>query len=147
MFDSQPPEPASEVPFRPFTLDEVSRITGAYTGALEAWLKTILGLKLGDDRSTRGLDWMQTFAVFVGKKWLDAGSDRGRAARVVAFVSGLNERGMLAEFGRGNSFPCVTEGEPRMLVRPPKSKLGEELNLRALYREFRHNVRRIFPKG
>lgn len=147
MFDSQPADPVQELPFRPFTMDEVSLITGAYTSALEGWLKTILGIKLGDDRATRGLDWMQTFAVFVGKKWLDAGSDRGRAARAVAFTAGLNERGMAAEFAKGNTFPCVDEGEPKLLVRAPASKLGQDLNLRSLYREFRHNVRRVFPKG
>lgn len=145
-FEQQYEVPEEELPFRPYTMDEVSKITGIYTSALEAWLKTTLELFLGDDRETRGLDHMQCFAVYCGRRFLDEGAGPALATKIVRFVAGLTERGMMVEFKKGNTFPCVADGYPKMLTNPKPSKLVNTLNLRTLYKEFRHHLKRVFPK-
>lgn len=148
--EARPPADPNAPPFRPFSPDEVSAVCpGLPTNVLEVWLGE-LELRLGDDRRTRGLDYQQAFAVFCAWAWVREGAGADRAARVLRFVAAFDERAMRREWAKGNTFPQVADGAPRMLVRPPTegrlAKVGRELNLRRLHQEFRHNLRRAFKE-
>lgn len=143
--DGLSPQPAPT--FKPFTIDEVVAVTKVPSNVLEHWLKIdLLMVHTGEDGKSQGLEYMQAFAVFAGYRWLEGGAGMDRANGVVQFVSSLTEEGMRVEFRKGNTFPCIVPGEPRMLVKAPDKKLGRDLNLRKLYGEFRFNLKTAFPE-
>lgn len=146
----QPLAPPADGPgFRPFTPDEVVAVTRVPVGVLEGWLPD-LPVRTGDDKRTQGLDYVQLFAVYCAWRWLEEGAGADRAGRVLRFVAGFDKEAMFREWAKGNTFPQLAGGAPRMLVRPPATgraaKLGRALNLRRLHREFRHHLRRVFKK-
>lgn len=134
-------------PFKPFSLDEVKAVTGVAPGVLDAWVRAVLKIQLGC--ATFGLDYMQTFGVYAGWRYLEEGAPRGRPEAVVHFVASLPHPTLLDELARGNSFPCLKGVDPSVpasvLVRAPSGPLGRRLNLKTLYDEFRTRLTRVFP--
>ncbi len=135
------------LPFRPFTVEEVRDITGLFANVLDRWWGKILPLKLGEDGVTRGLDWMGTFAAFVGRRFLDEGGDHQRAMRVARYVAGMTLPHVEECIKNGVSFPGVPPRGYASMIPPPKSRLGRALNLSQLLGEFRGNLARVFPNG
>ena len=133
-----------ELPFKPFTLSEAKDIAGCDTKWLDYWVKHQLEWFRGED-GTQGLSYMAVVAVFVGSKWLEAGAPRSAANSVVAWLSrqAKSDMDMAVEDGFDFAIPPVM-GRPGF-VRPPRSKLGRELNLRKLLPEFLERMRRVFP--
>jgi hypothetical protein len=142
------------LPYKPFTLAEVAQITGA--SQVDTWAD-LLGPSIGDDLTTIGLSYMQTFGIFVGTRWLEEGAPAPRATSVAKYVAGLDFTAMEQELARGHTFPCPKSMMDRplldrmrpwtagILVKPPNSRLGKTLNLSALHREFRQRLATVFP--
>lgn len=140
-------------PFRPFTPDEVQRITGTSARFIDQLLQYTLQLVTGDDMQTLGLNYMQTFAVFVADRWLAEGAPEEWARETCKAVAMLGVEEMLAEFRAWRTFPALASrafNDPRrrgiIMVRDPEGRLGRELNLRRLYEEFLERLGRVFPK-
>jgi hypothetical protein len=108
------------LPFKPFTLEEVAQITGCKPQVIDCWVGVQLPLQRGDNPNDWGLSYMQTFAVFVGWKWLQEGADAQRANCVVAFVGNISREFMLQEFGKGNSFPGMVQVPNKVIGGPPE---------------------------
>src|SRR5438552_15002024 len=99
-----------ELPFKPFTLDEVCRIANVKGPVLDRLMNTSatgrgLNLVRGDDGWSTGLDYMQTFAVFVANKWLEEGSGWERADDVVEYLSTMKVEFLDKELSEGRTFP------------------------------------------
>lgn len=130
--------PAEQAPYRPYSLAEVAALSGASPALMSRWAERLIQPEPGFDGS-RGLCYMPAFAVFVGCRFLEGGSDLPRADRVVRFIAAMTADGLLAELRNGRSFPSVVASGsvPALLIKPPKSKLGRELNLETLHAQFR----------
>lgn len=137
------------LPFKPFTLDEVRAVTGIASRTLDAWVKTVLPLKIGDDRVTHGLNDGQMFAAFVGWRWLEEGADPFRATSVVQYLASVALITLGQEIERGRNFPATKEmgAEFNVLVPAPDTTLGRRLRLDKLYAEFLDRLHKVFPKG
>lgn len=136
-------------PFRPFTLEEVQRISGASPAVLDAWVQKVLPVRRGEMSQSHvfGLDWMQTFGAFVGKRWLDEGAGLARATKAMAVCAGTQYEGLIAELRKGNSWPAAASGGPNLFIVPPGNKAGATLNLKVLLAEFRARLAKVFPNG
>ncbi len=118
------------LPFKPFTFDEVQAVVRAETKVIDSLTLNVLKPKLGDDKMTIGLDWMQLFAVFVGARYLHEGAPLSRAQAVVTYLGGCLLLNLEAEIAAGRSFPAA---------------LGRRLDLKVLLPEFRAALERVFP--
>jgi hypothetical protein len=138
------------LPFKPFTLDEVTAITGVNAAVLDHWTLTAITPRLGEDKVTVGLDYPQTFAVFVGNKWLHEGAPPAKATEVVKAMAACRPEYLEEELKAGRSFPALasTTGLAKnMFIEPPKTSLGKRLCLKAMLAEFKANVAKVFPQG
>ena len=137
----------SELPFRPYTAAEVRAITGVQPAVLDAWMTRVLPLRRADPGAgdVVGLDDMQTFGVYVGRRWLEENAGMARATKAMAVCAGLTLEGLTGELARGNSWPAAASGGPNVLTPPPKSPAGRRLNLAALLAEYRAAVKRVYP--
>lgn len=148
-----PLQQALELPYKPFSADEVFAVTGCDRLHLDKWIVDRLPLSVGC--GVTGLNLMQMFAVFVGAKWIHEGSEEDRAAAVVEYVGTLSEQAMKLSFEAGRSFPVPRQQLgpiPRrlalksgMLVEPPDSNLGRRLDMRPMWDEFLMRLERVFP--
>lgn len=146
-----------ELPFRPFTLDEVQAITGCPAAVLDQWagLDGDKPLPLQYGCGASGLNWMQTFAAFVGLKYLHEGATTRRAYALVLYVGGMAQGQMEHDITQGLSFPVPAylfppgERPPGggVMVEPPHFPLGQRLNLKVLYEEFKERVAKVFPES
>lgn len=144
---------ALELPYKPFSADDVFAVTGVTKFHLDKWIIERLPLTTGC--GVTGLDLMQTFAVFVGAKWIHEGADEDRAASVVEYVGTLSEQAMRLSFEQGRSFPVPRQQlgpVPRraalkkgMLIACPDSGLGKRLDMRPMWDEFLSRLERAFP--
>ncbi len=127
------------LPFKPFTFDEVQAVVRAETKVIDSLTLNVLKPKLGDDKMTIGLDWMQLFAVFVGARYLHEGAPLSRAQAVVTYLGGCLLLNLEAEIAAGRSFPAPrgTTGVQGCMVEPPPGALGRRLDLKVLLPEFR----------
>src|SRR5438876_7955320 len=105
-----PIEKKLELPFKPFTLDEVAQITKAISTNIDTWSRFI-GMRHG--LGVTGLEWCQVFAIFVGQKYLDEGASLDRATAVVRFLAEVKPPVLEAQLSKGNTFPV-----PRCLADP-----------------------------
>lgn len=144
---------ALTLPYKPFTADEVFSITGVDQPHLDKWIIARLPLSVGC--GVTGLSMMQTFAVFVGSKWIGEGADEDRAAAVVEYVGTLSEQAMRLSFETRRSYPVPRQQlgpVPRrvamkhgMLIACPDTNLGRRLCMRPMWDEFLSRLERAFP--
>lgn len=134
-----------QLPFKPFTREEVENVTQAPASLIETLWGRVIPERIGDVGFMPGLDWMGCFAVFVASKWLHEGSGVGRAIGAAIFVSNLGHDEMVAAIGKGDDFPTPTS-QGGILVPHPNSTLGNRLNLNILNREFRDRLDQVFSK-
>lgn len=150
--------PALDLPFKPFTLDEAHRISGAPSKAIDKWtgmekdfIRPALPLKQG--LGIMGLEWMQVFACLVGRHYLHEGCPPARTDETVRFIGSLTTKQLAEAFRDGRSFPAVRSMLPAsfrglgMLVECPKTNLGRRLDLKPLHEEFLQRMREEFPNG
>ena len=106
------------------------------------------------DRDGKRPRYMQVFALFVCERWLqqDAPEDYARAVCKAVAMVGVEE--MLEEFRQWRTFPALASrvfNDPKrrgiIMVREPKSMLGQTLNLKVLYEQFLERLKQVFPKG
>lgn len=137
-----------QLPFKPFTRAEVEAITQAPSQLIDAWWGNVLEERIADMPGVMpGLDYMQTFAVFVGHRWLHEGADLTRATGVVIFVGNLGKGIMLDEFRMGNTFPAPTPQGGILIPHGRLKSLGERCNLERLYKEFLSRIEAVFPSS
>lgn len=151
--------PGVILPYKPFTLQEVAEITGCPGRAIDAWVEAgNLPLQRGDDPKNIGLSYMQTFAVFVGYKWLCEGAEPQRASAVVTYVGNISREFMLQEFGKGNSFPGMVSVPNKIIGGPPeirgimvktdmRNPHMRRLDLATHFDEFLTRLDKVFPGG
>lgn len=140
--------PQAEPEFKPFTDAEVASICfgsqiNEWVRLLDWWLKK-LPPRIGDDGKSIGLEYMQTFAVYCGRRYLEEGAGQDRADRVVRMIGGMKFEGFMFDLEQGRDFPNIRP--PQMLVPAPSSRLGRTLNLTVLHAEFRARLDRVFPE-
>src|SRR5882757_7238684 len=129
-----PPKAQLDLPFKPFTLEEVVRITKAGARTVDTW-SMMLGIRSG--LGVVGLEYNQTFAIFVGQKYLDEG-----ATAVVRMLSNTPMETIEDQVAKGNTFPVphslsVNEIPGKgMFIHAPDSTLGKRLDLYKLLLEF-----------
>lgn len=139
-----------ELPFKPFTLGEVHQLTGADIRNVDTWAN-LLGLRQG--LGVHGLDYSQTFAIFVGQKYLLEGAPPERATAVVLMLGGTPIETIEVSIASGRSFPVpnsLSKDEipgKGMFVPCPNNTMAIRLHLGALLAEFRANIKRVFPNG
>ena len=130
-----------ELPFKPFNLSEVSLITRCPTKALEVWAETRLNMVHGS--GAVGLEWMPTFAVYVGARYLEEGAPGDTAGQVVGFVARYTLETLEKELARGYNFACP---EMSTLVEAPLNlPLGRRLRLDKLLAEFKARLKELYP--
>lgn len=139
------------LPYKPFTLEEVSSITGASAKMIDEWTKTIMPIQTGEDGLSKGLTYMQTFAVFVGWKWLSEGSDSYRAATITCYIGQLSLQVFDENLAKGCNFPVIVKNRKGKavgtLIPAPDKVLSQRLRLDKLFAEFKANIARAFPNG
>jgi len=128
------------LPFKPFTLSEVMRIAKCDSSVLDGFIEEheSMKVKTGDDGWSTGLDYMQTFAVFVGQRYLDEGAEWDRASPVVGYLSMLKLETLQAEMRAGRAFPVpkALGLDLNCIVKVPDTPLGRKLDLRKLITEY-----------
>lgn len=147
----EPGDNEIRLPFKPFTTDEIMAITGVNFAVLDHWLNMQVGsegcllpMQVGEDANqSRGLSWFQTFAVFVGNRFIHEGAPRGRAEQMVRAVQRMTVDYLVYNFDRGDTFYVPQAGQ---MVKQPKGALGARLNLQTLYNEFLERVKKVFPE-
>lgn len=136
-----------ELPFKPFTVDEVCQLTGVKPTLLDVWMRSILKPQMGS--MTIGLEYMQTFTVFVAKKFLDEGADGDKVDGVMRALLTVSVENMAQSFRKGDTFPVPHRNRMGhvccVMVPAPKTRLGGVLRLDKLHAEFRHNLAKLFP--
>lgn len=146
-----------QLPFKPFTLQEVAKLTGASSRLIDVWADRVLPVRQGAD-GTLGLEYMQAFAVFVGHRWLQEGAVPEKATPVVRFIGSITPNLLWQEIDAGTTWPVPREGNESVFkgasglvrgtfVKPPAGPLGQRLNLELLYTEFRNNLKTMFPES
>lgn len=136
------------MPFKPFTRSEVESITQVDGKVVDMWWGSALEERVGDVAGFfPGLDYMQTFALFVGNRWLHEGAGLERATGVVIFVANLGKGVMESEFRAGNTFPAPTTRGGILVPHKRMGSLGERCNLEGLYREFQARIEAVFPSS
>lgn len=140
-----PKQPVLDLPFKPFTLDEVKAITNAPSKFIDDLLRAGLPQKVG--AGAQGLDYYATFAVFVGWRWKEEGAPNSKVTDVCSMVASMTMEFMEHEFNFGRMFPVMGPNRRGIMVVPPDSRLGKTLNLKILLAEFQYNVAKVFPKG
>ncbi len=135
---------ALQLPFKPFTRQEVEAITQAPAQVIDVLWGKVLPERTGDVGFMPGMDWMETFAIFVASKWLHEGSGIGRAIGAAMFVGNFGHDEMVTEFKEGRTFPTATP-QGGILVKAPDSAIGNRLNLEVLYMEFKDRLEQVFP--
>lgn len=146
-----------ELPFKPFTLDEVRQMTGVSGKLLDAWVRDgKVRPQLGECGTLPGLDWMQTFALFVAGRYLHENAGLERAEGVLALLQHMERDAMLLNVRDGHVV-CV----PACMVKSLHGKVGRgtlltmaetqhkfgRLRLDLLLEEFELNVRKLYPEG
>lgn len=131
-----------ELPFKPFTLDEVQAVTGASAAVVGMWAQNLLTMEFGCD--TYGLDYARTFAVYCGWRYLEEGAGRQRAEELVKYLASCSVKYIVDECQKGRTFPVPMR---RCFVKAPDSRLGRTLNCDRLLREFGEKLKRVFPDG
>lgn len=134
------------LPFKPFTLDEVSAATGITTKLLDLWTRSILPLKRGED-GTLGLDAMQAFGIYVGWRFLQEGADHDKAASTALYVGTLPEKTLKDNLDMGFDFPVVRGGRGTLVPSSLMPNLGKRLGLSKLLGEFKGRLAEVFPNG
>lgn len=134
------------LPFKPFTQSEVAEITKAPTALIDKWYNTLLPERVGEDKFSRGLDYMQTFALFVGHRWLFEGSGPDRAQLVVSCVASMTLQTLEGLFAEGLTFPVFTPQGATIGRAPMHLALGRRLNLKTLYQTFRGQLEQVFRR-
>lgn len=142
-----------DLPFRPFTLDEVQRMVKCPPALIDRWAGRVLVFKTGADGFTQGLSDMQAFAIFVGFKYLTEGAGYERADPIVLYVGNLEKEVMMTCIKRGSSFIVIDRGPDgkQFGALIPISELGDSplvrrLNLKILWAEFWENMHSVFGK-
>lgn len=137
-----------ELPFRPFTADEVLMITGVSVKRLEHWVQ--FHLKIHAGCGAIGLEYMQTFAVFVANKFLEEGSGQSKADDVLRFVCCMTPDQMTKWFAQGLTFPFIgmkpNKKRYGVMVKNPGGPLGNRLDLKVLFAEFESRLFGVFDK-
>jgi hypothetical protein len=141
-------QPELDLPFKPFTDDEVRAITGVKPAELDFYMK-FLTRRTGDNLFTTGLEWMQTFAVFAADKFRQEGAPLDTVLGVLVMLAGVQLSDLEREAELGNYFPVPARPELGVLtgvfIPPPTGAVGDRLRLDRLYKEFLAGVRRVFP--
>ncbi len=146
-----------ELPFKPFTLDEVRQMTGVTGKLLDAWIKDgKVKQQFGEVGTLPGLDWMQTFAVFVAGRYLHENAGLERAEGVLDLLQYMERDALLGNVEAGHVV-CV----PACMIKALGRKMGRgtiltmeetgnkfgRLRLDALLVEFESNIRKLYPQG
>lgn len=133
--------------FKPFTLDEVQQVTGCDVKLLEKLTKPMDGtLQLQQGCGVWGLDWLQTFEVFVAWRYIEEGGGMERALWAIHTIAALSLQGLQANHAKGLTF-IVPEGAGRhMMVKPPGGRLGKALCTKKLMGEFEARLDKAFPQ-
>lgn len=134
--------------FKPFTLDEVKVITGCDSKLLDKLTHPADGfLKVQQGCGSYGLDFLQTFEVYVAWRYLEEGGGMDRALWAMKVVAGLCLQGLEREHARGNTFIVGSEVGAAMMVQAPRNRLGRTLCTRRLLNEFRARLDQVFPSN
>ena len=131
------------VPFKPFTPDEVHRITGCDIKTVAFWFENLQVAYKGD-LGLDGFDYMGAFAVFCGKVWLEQGASAGRASAVVNFLAHVKQEVLEFNLNKGLAYPAIIPvgGNWRgMFEVVPDLPLARKLDLRMLYGEFKKRLK------
>jgi hypothetical protein len=132
--------------FKPFTLEEVTRVTGCDVKFLDKVTNTVDGfLKLQQGQGVYGLDFLQTFEVFVAWRYIEQGGGMPRALWAMRVVAALSLQGLDREHAKDRTFIVGQELGRAMLVQAPRNKIGRALCTKRLMREFRARLERVFP--
>lgn len=146
-----------ELPFKPFTLDEVLAMTGVTGTLLDVWIREGKVLpQHGEVGGLPGLDWMQAFALFVAGRYLHENAGLERAEGVLSLIQYMERDALIGNVEMGNVI-CV----PASMIKSLHGKMGRgtlmsmretggkfgRLRLDALLREFESNVRKLYPEG
>lgn len=142
----------SDRQFKPFSMDEVQRITGCDSKFID-WLTrptdpscTSGVLEVQQGCGVYGLDWLQTFEVFVAWRYVQEGGGNERALWTLQTIAHLSTEGLEKAHEQGRTF-IVPEGMGRyMLVTPPSGRLGKALCTRRMMREFQAKLDSLFPQ-
>lgn len=132
--------------FKPFTLDEVLAITGCNSKLLDQLTHPVDGfLKVQQGCGSYGLDFLQTFEVYVAWRYLEEGSGMDRARWAMKVVASLCLEGLERHHARGLTFIVGSEVGRVMLVQAPQNRLGRTLCTKRLLQEFRARLDKVFP--
>lgn len=132
--------------FKPFTLDEVRAITGCDSKLLDKLTSPVDGfLKIQQGCGSYGLDFLQTFEVYVAWRYMEEGSGMDRALWAMKVVAALSLQGLERSHAKGLTFIVGSEIGRVMMVKAPNNRLGRTLSTRRLLQEFRARLDVIFP--
>lgn len=132
--------------FKPFTLDEVRAVTGCDSKLLDSLTNPVDGfLKMQQGCGSCGLDFLQTFEVYVAWRYLEEGGGMDRARWAMKVVAALSLEGLEKNHAGGRTFIVGSEVGGSMLVQAPRNRLGATLCTRRLLREFRARLEAAFP--
>src|SRR5579863_7285330 len=145
-----------ELPFKPFTLDEVYRLTKCPSKFVDRWL-TLNKLQYMHSPETKGygFSWMQSFAIFVAHRYLTEGAGHERADGVLDLLVIMHHEALIGNLNEGNVFAapaCMMKsmgrrvGRGTLIPMPEGGKYGR-LHLGDLLVEFEHNIKEVFPNG
>jgi hypothetical protein len=147
-------DPRLILPFEPFTPEEVARVTRCPTKLLDELMENVLPIRRGETTFTLGLDYMGLLAVHALCRYLEEGAPLDRATAVMLFVAGMPEKNLDRNLAAGLTFPVPKESIPDtpgwvrgVMVSPPKTRLGNALNLKTLKGELDARLASVFPKG
>ena len=146
---SLPIQPKLELPFKPFTLDEVKAMTGVSSTQLDKWCGMLI---MRNGSGVTGLDYMQTLGVFVGCRWLHENAPQYLADGIMIAIASMTDGHLEHEISEGRTFPVCKAQMPSMqfagiMVVAPGSSLGQRLRMDKLWAEFKENVKRLYPNG
>lgn len=132
--------------FKPFSLDEVKQVTGCDTRLLDKLTSPVDGfLKVQQGCGTYGLDFLQTFEVYVAWRYLEEGGGMDRSLWAMKVIASLCLEGLEREYSKGNTFIVGSDVGGAVLVQAPRNRLGKTLCTRRLLEEFRARLDRVFP--
>lgn len=144
-----------DLPFKPFSFDEVQAITGVHAKVMDQWGQTVLTPLFGDDKFSVGFNDAQTFAIFVGSRYLEEGAGMAVATAVVRCLGNYSLLSVQGAIDGGCLIVAPAElrvggarGAADDIVSMDSSRPVEQrLRLDKLLAEFWHRVRKVFPNG